>query len=276
MDLEVPDALALDAETRDFLQRVAAELDAEHVRSLLLFGSAVTGERTAVSDIDLMVVLADEAPPDYDREARQVCWDAAARQLDDPQPEGMVDRVLWTRTGMFRSGFVTRERAIRAGRFHEVFGTSRLAYLVTPWRTVMAGALEDAVAVYGPVVEPDWEAIGHPSGRRYREILASALLALVLATAQVPYQVVAPGEIRYTLEAYKWCLYNCAYHACPGRAGGLAAAIDCFPSFGLHERFLERRADPQPDVRLLLGTPVLVAVLHGWTLWRTASAGGSG
>lgn len=276
MELEVPDALALDAETRDYLQRVAADLDAAYVRSLLLFGSAVTGERTAVSDIDLMVVLSDEAPRDYAHEARRICWDAAARQLEDPEPDGVIDRVLWTRTGMFRSGFVTSERAIRAGRFHEVFGTSRLAYVVTPWRTVMAGALDDAVAVYGPVVEPEWEAIGHPSGRRYREVLLSALLALVLATAQLPYQVVAPGEIRYSLEAYKWSLYNCAYHACPGRSGGLAAAIDCLPAFGLHQRFLTRRADPQADVRLLLGTPVLVVLLHGWTLWRTASVGRSG
>lgn len=276
MELTYPDSLELDGETTVFLDRVASALDQTCVRSLLLFGTAVTGERATVSDIDLLVVLTDDAPPGYGREARRVC-SGIARRVGVDGADGWIDRFLSDRTGMFRAGFVTREHALRDGRFHAAFQTSRLAYYVAPWRTVIANVLESAVPVYGPSIEPDWETIGHPRDRPFREILASGFLAVVLAIAQLPYQLIVPGSIRYALEAYKWTLYDCAYHVCDARPGGLASALECLPDpLRLHGRFQRRRDAPRFDPVLLLGTPVAVGLVHAWTAWRLAHPAGSG
>lgn len=247
-----------------FLDELSNELDEEHVRSVLLFGSVVAGEATNHSDIDLLIVLEDAAPDAYAETLRAACSELAAQYLgisnyaNDP-----LGRVIDRQTGMFRSGFVTRECDVRAGDFPAIFNTSRVAHLLAPWRSVLAGVFETAVSIYGPAVRPSWDRVAHPLSRSVRELARDWLMTFLLALPQLGYALVSPRAIHYSLEAYKWTVYTCAYHVSGSPASGLADALDAVPSLSPYDRwFRSLRDEPRTALSFLLLTPLAVSLVH--------------
>ncbi|RLM68349.1 nucleotidyltransferase domain-containing protein [Halorubrum sp. Atlit-26R] len=267
-DLDSDYRQALPPNGAAFLQEVAALLDDESVVSVLLFGSVVTGEATAISDIDLLVVLGDGVS-ETDREAvRSEIVRLAEKHLDIEQERGnQVEHVVDRATGMFRSGFVVTESDIECGRFHDIFNTSRLAYALAPWRTVLRAVFTQTEAIYGPRVAPDWSGVTPPEARRGRELARSAGMSTLLAAAQLVYAFVSPRAVRYAMEAHKWTLYNCAFHLTGSRAPTLAAASDTVPGIArLDKWLLDLRETPRVDRLYLLFVAPYVALVHVRTL----------
>jgi predicted nucleotidyltransferase len=273
-DLDSDHRRALPPNGAAFLEEVAALLDGESVVSVLLFGSVVTGEATAASDIDLLVVL-DDGVGETDREAvRSEIVRLAEKHLDVKQGRSNpVEHVVDRATGMFRSGFVVTESDIECGRFHDVFNTSRLAYALAPWRTVLRAVFTQAEAIYGPRVTPDWSRITPPETRRGRELTRSAAMSTLLAAAQLGYAFVSPRAVRYAMEAHKWTLYNCAFHIAGRRAPTLAAASGTVPGIArLDKRLLNLREAPRVDRLYILFVAPYVALVHVRTLLAAREA----
>jgi len=252
-----------------FLDAVADELHPEEVHAVLLFGSVTSGEATAVSDVDLLVVLDGVSGERCDTLARR-CQRLGAEHLPASDPPGVIERTVEAATGMFRSGFVTTRSAVEDGRFATVFDTSRLAYLLAPWRTTLASALEEAVVIYGSPVTVEWARVGAPLERSTREVLRSLLTSGSLALAQVGYALVSPRSVRYSLEAYKWSLYACGYHlhGAPVRLADRGTLFAGPPWRRYDERFAALREDPRGDLAFVLLTPLAVLAVHVVTLWR--------
>ncbi|MFD1599540.1 nucleotidyltransferase domain-containing protein [Halobellus rarus] len=263
---------ALSDRSRDFLEELAAALDEDAVVAVHLFGSVVSGEATAVSDVDLVVVLASDVSESYVADVERRCEELAAVHLDagtdDPTA---LERVVERATGMYRSGFVTTESAVAAGDFPAIFDTSSVASIVAPWRTVLLGVFETGVTIYGRAVEPRWDEIGTPFACRYRELLRSLVTTVALAAAQVGYALVSPRAIDYSLEAAKWTAYNCAFHLDEGPPGSLDRALDLLPAPPWYRRrFLALRAEPEQDLGFVVLTPFVVLYAHLVTIGRVS------
>lgn len=254
---------ALSAPSERFLDGLADALDPDTTESVLLFGSVRSGEATEKSDVDLVIVLDDASSDGEARRVREVCEDLAAEHLDPGgSPGHLLERAIDRATGMFRSGFVLRADDVRSGRFHTIFETSRIAYLVAPWRTVLASAFEEAEPIYGTTVEPRWNRIGRPETRRVRELFRSWLTTALLGTAQPAYALVSDRSQQYAMEAHKWALYNCAYLLL-GEPTTLEAAIRTAPGTPrFDEWLLTLRRRPEKRYAYLLAVPVYVTYLH--------------
>lgn len=261
-----------------FLAALAAELDEDSVRSVFLFGSAVRGEATEVSDLDLVLVLEEQVSDGEVAAVGRRCRRLAREHLDGAaRAHSLLERILERQTGMFRTGFVTRIGAVENGEFHAIFDTSRLVYVVAPWRTVLASAFRSGVTVYGPDVAPDWRRIDDPRQRTGRELLRSLVTTLPLALFQLPYVLVSRRATSYSMEAAKWALYNCSFHAVPDGDVGLQTALRLVPDpLRFADRFLARRDDPRFDAALVLLAPIYVLFVHAWAAWTVLLRGRRG
>lgn len=247
-----------------FLQELSNGLSEDSVQSVILFGSVVFGETTENSDIDLLIVLGDDASDSYVGEVCELCSKLAERHLEVSSYEAdVLGPVVDRQTGMFRSGFATKEKNVEAGDFPSIFNTNRVALLLAPWRTVLAGVFEKAVTIYGPDVEPAWHQLVHPTRRPIRELVRSWLMTLVLSTSQLFYVLVSKRATLYSLESYKWATYTCAYHVTGSSARSLSDAIEVVPSVYRFDRwFLALREDPELSPAFLLVTPFAVSLVH--------------
>jgi hypothetical protein len=233
-------------------------LDLEEVRSVLVFGSTVTGDVAAVSDIDLLIVLEDGS--EYAGEVRGLLDEIAPDLTDETRPDNAIEARVQRMTGMFRSGFTAEAGDVRDGRFEAIFETSALARLA-PWRIVLARVFEQAEPVYGDMIEPDWDRIGDPREQPVRELMKDIGMTGLLSLAQIPYQFVSGRATEYSLEAYKWTLYNCAY-LLEGEATTLSGSMDALSGERMDERFLELRAEPERSPGFVLQAPLSIAQAH--------------
>jgi hypothetical protein len=133
-----------------FLTEINEVIDENYVDSILLFGSAVKGDISDISDIDLIFVLNDAAPDTYGDKLRDRCSALATDHLESSTHQNRFEQYLDRLTGMFQSGFVTTEDAVLNGRFHEIVNTTRLVYWIAPWRKVLAAIFDTAGLEYCP------------------------------------------------------------------------------------------------------------------------------
>jgi len=241
-----------------FFTDLEEELDLGEVRSIMVFGSTVTGDVAAVSDIDLLIILEDGS--EQAKEVRRRLDEIAPDLGDATQPDNVLEAHIQRLTGMFRSGFIAEEGDVLEGCFEAIFETSRLARL-TPWRIVLARVFEQAEPVYGDGIEPDWDRIGDPRDRPARELVQDAVMTGLLALAQIPYQLVSDRATEYSLEAYKWTLYNCAY-LLEDKATTLEGSMDALPGTRIDGRFLQLREDPDEAPWFILQAPLSIARTH--------------
>lgn len=251
-----------------FLDELRSSLEFRYVRSIIFFGSTVNGQVSASSDIDFIIVLTDDAPDGYESELKALLRGFADRHLEtDTRPANLVERAIQRLTGAFRSGFVTTTDDVREGKFHRIFDTSRLAYLLAPWRTVMAGAFDDAVSIYQDPVTPDWSRVDDPLDHSIEELFRSMIMTVSMAAFQVLYSLVSDRGAIYSQEAYKWAVYNITYHVTGRSHRSLDEALDTVPDFlGFHGRFERLREDTSAGLGYQVGLPLVLGALYLWGL----------
>ncbi len=263
-DLEAVESLPEGGET--FLQRLTEELDFERVESILLFGSSVTGDVATVSDLDIIVVVEDEA---YRDTAKQVCRGLMVGE--EVRRKKVLERMIERLTGMFQSGFVTTEREIREGRFHRIVNVSRLSYVLSPHRIVLSRVFDQTVPIYGQDIRPDWGRIKTPAEARGRELCKSMFNSLLLSLLAVLYYPFSDRATAYSLEAYKWTIYNAGYLV-ERSTLDMQKSLQRIPDlFGLQQEFRELREELDREVGFVLLVPLFVVALHVWSaaqLWR--------
>lgn len=257
---------------QNYLNSLSSKLNKENVVSIFLFGSVVSGETTSISDIDLIIVLDSGVSKQEIKNVKQLCSHLAKTHIEAGTDTPLLfEYYLERSTGMFRSGFVSTEDAVKSGNFPEIFGTSPFASIIAPWRTVLFTTFAESVCIYGSQIEIPWERVGLPMQYPYRELARSFFITFLLALAQVWYQFVSRRAIGYSLEATKWTAYNCAFHIDKSPAGSLESAVSVapLPSWYL-DWFLRLRDDPISDSRFILITPFILIFTHLQTVWKLA------
>lgn len=249
-----------------FLNELCSSLESKYIESIMLFGSTVTGGVSESSDIDLIIVLAEDTPDWYRKKIKKDLYRLASVHLEtETSSENRLEKLVQRLTGAYRSGFVATETEIRDGKFHRIFNTSRVAYVIAPWRTVLSGAFNEAVSVFQEPVYPEWSQINEPLDHSITELFRSMIMTLILAVFQLPYSLFTDRNAIYSHEAYKWTVYNIAYHVLERPHNDLNEALDVVPDlFGYHHKFREVRKSPTLGFCSQPGLLFILILLYLW------------
>jgi predicted nucleotidyltransferase len=236
--------------------------------SLVLFGSAATGGyATTVSDVDLLLVIADGSGAAEQRRVRDVVVELEARHgLAKPRPrrpgplvgalETFADRV----TANVRAFFVCSRADLLSGEPGRILGIPPAQARFVD-RVAIPSIVASGVTVWGEAL------LAHvplPPIRRIDVVKAFfGLFNQALFTALV-YPLL-PGATRYAMDALKRSVHNCyfCYHVQPAP---LSAEVTFFeerygPSPVL-TRLLVLRREYRPSFGFVLGCLPTLARLH--------------
>jgi predicted nucleotidyltransferase len=239
--------------------------------SIVVFGSAATGGyATGVSDVDLLIVLADEASPAYRECIARVTADLelglglAKRRVDQERAmlrtlRGLVDRI----TANVRTFFICSKADLLSGEPGRILDLPRFQAAFTD-RITIPSIVGSGITMWG---EELLSQVPIPPIRR-RDV-AKAWFGLfnqaLVAAAVYP---LLPEATRYAMEALKRSVHGCyvCYH---GRTAPLTDEIAFFeeqyapdPAFG---RLMTLRRSYRKSFRFILHSIRAIARLHALT-----------
>jgi predicted nucleotidyltransferase len=253
----------------DALVQTCAQDQAAALVSVVLFGSAAKGGFSSdVSDVDLIIVVSDDAPR---TQRRRLAEDAARleilhglRPATTHSPGGLrvfIERVM----SHGFSCFVCTRGDLISSDVARVLGVRSLEMLFVD-RIVFASIVASAVTVWGEDLLPQ---VGVPAVRRldvFKALLTFSNQVLLSAAA---FPVLADAT-KYAMGALKHSLHSCffCYH---GRTAAVEEEVEFFqrrmgPSQTLVELLALRRNDRRSFAFVIRCLPVIVR-LHVRTAW---------
>ncbi|MDQ3713141.1 MAG: hypothetical protein M3388_13100 [Acidobacteriota bacterium] len=205
---------ALPAKIQNYVEAVIrlAETRNREIVSVLIFGSVnKAGFSQSVSDVDLIVALADDVP----RKTKQVI----SRRLAELEIEhnlrelpGALRETVYMKfdeaAGQFKSYFVCCKRDLLAGNAAAVFDVHPLAEsLLISAHIPFANIVKSAKVIWG---ENFLDRIHIPalSKTHFAKNCASFLLLNAFAAAAYPF---LPNATKYSMSILKWMLHGCYF-----------------------------------------------------------------
>jgi hypothetical protein len=263
-DGRLPAAAA--AYVQAIVERVVAR---ERLISIVVFGSSTTGGfSAAVSDVDLLLVVADAVSEhDIDRLRDDVAGVEAQFSFasgDRGQRSRALDAVVARLTATVRSFFICRRADLLAGSASGILGIGPLQARFVD-RIAISSVIGSAMTAWGEDLLP---AVALPPIRRVDVLMAfqSFFLQLMLLAVVVP---VAPRATKHALDVLKRSVHNCyfCYHGRP-------AALDAEVAFlrrrvggtSALDQLLDLRGEYRSSVRFVFRCLPAVARMHLRTL----------
>ncbi|MEM2900801.1 MAG: nucleotidyltransferase domain-containing protein, partial [Thermoplasmata archaeon] len=155
-DLVLPDR------ARKFLDELSNALEnyEDKIVSIILFGSLVKGGHSALSDVDMIIVVKDEISDSQISEIEEKVRVIEEKNEYRTKPiekrsisERFVSRLgsfVELRTGMFVSHFICRRKDFLDANFAKIFNTTPVVTeLLAPSSLVLSGVLSHAKTIYG-------------------------------------------------------------------------------------------------------------------------------
>lgn len=229
--------------------------------SVVVFGSASLGGHSADSDVDLFVVVADDAPAARRRRLRtELAALEVARGLRRAHGgDGLLTRLI-DGAGDALSSFVCTRADLLSGDPARVFGLSRTQGRLVD-RIVLANIVASAVTACGENLLP---AIALPALRRVDVVKAWLGLSGLTTVCALAYPLL-PRATRHAMGALKRSVHSCHY-VLARCAAPLDAEIAYFrrrlgPSHTLDE-LLALRAAYRPSFGFVVRAIAAIARLH--------------
>lgn len=256
----------LPAQVRAYLEDVIALAEARPgtCSSILLYGSsAVGGYSGAVSDVDVMLVLEDDAPAELRQTLKRELLELEVRH-------GFLERDFWKRgrarlaadkaLGVFISHFICPRAAFLAGEASGIFHVNALAGALTS-RIIFANILASSVTVWGEDLRPRVQA---PPVTRADVLKALTSLApiLLLAVLGLPF---SRGATKYAMASLKKGLHNCyfCYGQPPSTVSGKVRFFSArYPRLAGLDMLLRLREEYRPWARFTLWCVWALPYLH--------------
>lgn len=250
----------------DALVRTCTE-DRTPLVSVILFGSAVkSGFSWGVSDVDLIIVVPDDAS----RAMRRRLGEAVARletfhglRPVTTQPPGVVRARIERAVGHGFSCFVCTRSDLISGDVARVLD---LRPLETPFvdRIVFASIVASAVTVWGEDLLPR---VPVPSVRRLDVFKALFGFSNQVLLSALTFPVL-PDATRYAMGALKHSLHSC-YFCYHGQTAELEEEVDFFRRrLGACRALVDLlalRVEYRPSFAFVIGCLPALARLHLWT-----------
>jgi predicted nucleotidyltransferase len=230
---------------------------------IIVFGSAVTGGfADHVSDVDLILVIADSAAPDTAFQLRQEVdriESSHGFRVAGDSGSGVLEQWLRRITANVRSYFICTRSDLISGDPARLLGIpATQAFFVD--RAVIPNIVNSAVTVWGEDLLP---LVPMPPIRRLDVFKAFFGLAnqLLLTAAAFPF---VPSATQYAAGALKRSVHNCyfCYHL---RTAALEDEIDFFRrdrKYAALDQLLDLRREPRRSLRFVLRCIPTAARLH--------------
>lgn len=246
------------AKVRDYLHEVlkVANERGPDIVSVMIFGSVAKGGFSPVSDVDLLVVLADEVPW---KEKKRLEHDLAALELEHKLRERpkskreliltVVDRVA----GQFKSQFVCYKREFISGNSAAVFGINPvLESLLLTTRIAFANDVMSARTAWGEELLSQVRVPLLTKGH----LVKNCVGLLAFNAAALAVFPVVPNATKYSMSALKWMLHTC--HFCITlKPSTIEQEIEFFRARlemdATLPALLSLRRDYQPSFRFVIG-----------------------
>jgi hypothetical protein len=232
--------------------------------SVILFASAAKGAfAAAVSDVDLIVVVADSASQADRREIQEKVFALEIThgfRAPSDRSRGWLEKYLERCAGYSLSGFVCTRSDILSGEISRVLGLSPFEAAFVD-RIVLAGVIVSAVTVWG---EELLTQVPIPALRRLDVLKAlfNFMSAILMSAAVFP---VFPNATRYAMGVLKHSLQSCyfCYHQ---KTASLQEEVDFFGSRvsrpTIWNDLLNRRRIYTPSLAFVLGSLPVLFQLH--------------
>jgi len=256
----------LPPKVRAYVEDVIALVEARPgtCASILLYGSsAIGGYSSAVSDVDVMLVLHDDAPSGLRQTLKRELLELEVRH-------GFLDRDFWKRgrgrlvadkaLGVFISHFICPRRAFLAGDASGIFHVNALAGALTS-RIIFANILASSMTVWGEDLGPRVQA---PPVTRADVLKALASLAPILALAVLGLPF-SRGATKYAMASLKKGLHACYF--CYGQppmpiSGKVRFFSERYPRLAGLGMLLQLREEYRPWARFTLWCAWALPYLH--------------
>lgn len=261
----------LPANVRHYLDAVLkfADQKSSEIVSIMIFGSVAKGGCSPVSDVDLLVVLADEVPR---KEKKRLEHDLAALELEHKLRErpnskkefvrAMVDRMA----AQFKSYFVCYKKDFVSGNSAAVFGINPvLESLLMTTRIAFANVVMSARTAWG---EDLLSQVRIPSLTRGHLTKMCVELLGFNAGALGVYPVLT-NATKYSMSALKWMLHTC--HFCITlKPSTIEQEIEFFRARlemdATLPALLSLRRDYKPSLRFVIGCFGAIVRLYSVTV----------
>lgn len=189
------------------LKQALCEEFGQGMISLVTFGMPIK-KRKRVSDVDMIIVLADHVDLDKAREKiffiRNKLQKKAGISLTESEANPLL-RLIERWGGIHVSPFICRERDFRQMEFSQIFGTNKiLTELLAPKNCVFAAIKHGKKVVYGKDLTKNWNP-KITALTRLKGFLMSFFLAL-FAIALIPANM--RGAMKFSHEAMKRAMLN--------------------------------------------------------------------
>ncbi|MEX2722486.1 MAG: nucleotidyltransferase domain-containing protein [Candidatus Freyarchaeota archaeon] len=239
------------------------------VVGLYIFGSALSGEYSASSDFDFLVVLSDGAT---DKQIERVNGLLDGLEIKYGLREekfsllGKALRALERSTGMFESHFVCRKNDFLRADFPRIFKINRLmSKLFAPSPIVLGSVLGRIKKLYG---EDLHKKVTIPKATRFTMVKSLAMNLLLSLFSLILY-LFSRRANKYEMEAAKWSIMA-SYYYLKKRSPTLTQATNYLTKLGISKTYLKRllqlRNNYHNDIHFGLATPLQVLKIHTKTL----------
>jgi predicted nucleotidyltransferase len=236
--------------------------------SVILFGSAASGAFSETSDVDLIIVLPDEATPEERRRLRGVVAELEVThglRLPASRPKNLLEVFAEHAGGDADSCFFCTRSELISGDIARVFGL-RPAEEMFVDRIVFASVIVSAKTVWG---EELLHLVPLPSLRRLDVFKALFGLAGLVLLSAAAFPVLADAT-RYAVGALKHSLHSCyfCYHL---KTAPLNEEVEFFNShLGRSRTLLEllnQRQEYHRSFTFVLRCVPILFQLHLRTVW---------
>lgn len=239
------------------------------VVSVVLFGSAATGSYTPeISDVDLLIVVADSATEKDKSSLRATisqleASSGAAKHY--PYERGALDGIADRITANVRSFFVCTRGDLLSGDPARILDISAVQARFVD-RVAVPSIVGSGVTIWGEDLLPQVPLL--PIRRLdVAKAFFSLFSQLLFAAFAYPF---TPGATKYAMETLKRSTHNC-YYCYRGRPAQLAEEVAFFQQrIGPHvalEQLMKLRTAYQPCFGFILRCFPTLVRLHGVTAW---------
>ena len=203
----------LPVKVRDYLDEVLkiANERSPDIVSISVFGSVAKGGFSHfVSDVDLIIALADEVPKKAKRLISSDLADLELKHRLREYPKSKTEFIYLQidhMAGQFKSHFVCYERDLLSGNSAVVFGWHPLAESFFSTRIGFANIIASAKTIWGK----DLCKQAHVPPIRRWHLINNCLSFLTLNAIAFLTFPILPNATKYSMSVLKWMLHNCHF-----------------------------------------------------------------
>ena len=246
--------------------------------SVVLFGGVVEEYfADGVSDVDLIVVLADTCSKEDIKKARTTMKNIEIKYNFSRESGGIINRLLQLfneHIGIFTSHFVCKKSAFENGNFNKMFLQTIpffiIADLIVPKRIVLTNVSGSGRVIYGDDLLQQIKI----SKCGIIELIKDCIMNFVLSLVAIGVYPFSNAATKYSLGAMKWSFINCKTYL-HGQATNLEEAREYFMQNKIIGNFLREmfqlRENYKNDMHFVVTAPLRITYIHLITMINTTS-----